>query len=97
MLMNYYVYILASRKDGAIYVGSTSDVVRRIYEHRTKGTKGFTSKHNITRLVWFETYDDPVSAISREKELKKWKRSWKIQLIETENPQWEDLYESICS
>jgi putative endonuclease len=89
MLMNYYVYILASRKDGAIYVGITSDVVRRIYEHRTKGTKGFTSKHNITRLVWFETYDDPVSAISREKELKKWKRSWKIQLIETENPQWE--------
>ena len=58
---------------------------------------GFASKYNITRLVWFEIYDDPVSAISREKELKKWKRSWKTKLIQAQNPQWEDLYESICS
>jgi putative endonuclease len=94
--MGYYVYILASRKDGAIYVGITKDIVRRIYEHRTKVIQGFTSKYNITRLVWFEIYDDPISAISREKELKKWKRVGKVQLIEAQNPQWNDLYESIC-
>ena len=94
--MSYYVYILASRRDGAIYVGITNDLVRRIYEHRTKAVPGFTSKYNITLLVWFESYDDPISAITREKELKKWKRSWKVQLIEAENPKWSDLYETIC-
>jgi putative endonuclease len=94
--MNYYVYILASRKDGAIYIGVTNDIVRRIYQHRSKAVPGFTSKYNITRLVWFEVYDDPTSAISREKELKKWKRVWKIKLIEEESPDWKDLYESIC-
>jgi putative endonuclease len=95
--MSYYVYILASRKDGAIYIGMTNDLVRRVYEHRTKAVPSFTSKYKITRLVWFEIYDDPISAITREKELKKWKRSWKAQLIETRNPEWNDLYESICS
>ncbi|QPF83275.1 GIY-YIG nuclease family protein [Bradyrhizobium genosp. L] len=94
--MSYYVCILASRKDGAIYIGVTNDLVRRVYEHRTKAVPRFTSKYNITRLVWFEIYDDPISAISREKVLKKWKRSWKTQLIEATNPQWNDLYESIC-
>jgi putative endonuclease len=64
----YYVYILASRRDGAIYVGITNDLVRRTYEHRSKAVLGFTAKYNITRLVWFEIYDDPISAISREKE-----------------------------
>ncbi len=95
--MAYYVYVLASRKDGAIYIGMTNDIVRRVYEHRTKAVPGFASKYNITRLVWFEIYEDPISAISREKELKKWKRAWKIQLIEAKNPQWNDLYESICT
>ena len=80
--MAYYVYILASRKDGAIYVGVTNDIVRRVYEHRQKAVPGFTSKYNITRLVWFEIYDDPVTAITREKELKKWKRDWEVKLIE---------------
>ena len=94
--MAYYVYLLASRKDGSIYLGVTNDIVRRIYEHRTKAVRSFASKYNITRLVWFEIYDDPISAISREKELKKWKRTWKVELIEAENPQWNDLYESIC-
>jgi putative endonuclease len=94
-LMTYYVYILASRRDGAIYVGITNDLVRRVYEHRTKAVPGFTSKYNITRLVWFEIYEDPGSAISREKELKEWKSGWKIQLIEAQSPKWEDLYESI--
>jgi putative endonuclease len=95
-LMSYYVYILASRRDGAIYVGITNDLVRRVYEHRIKAVPGFTSKYNITQLVWFEIYDDPISAITREKELKKWKRAWKVQLIEAQNAQWQDLYESIC-
>ena len=84
--MAYYVYILASRRDGATYVGITSDLVRRVYEHRTKAVRGFTSRYNIARLVWFEVYEDPISAISREKELKKWKRVWKVQLVEAENP-----------
>ncbi|MDI2057388.1 MULTISPECIES: GIY-YIG nuclease family protein [Bradyrhizobium] len=95
--MSYYVYILASRRDGAIYVGITNDLVRRVYERRMKAVPGFTSKYNITQLVWFEIYYDPISAISREKELKKWKRAWKAQLIEASNPQWNDLYESICT
>ncbi|RTE95207.1 GIY-YIG nuclease family protein [Bradyrhizobium sp. LVM 105] len=95
--MAYYVYILASRRDGAIYVGITKDLVRRVHEHRIKAVQGFTAKYNITQLVWFEVYDDPISAISREKELKKWKRAWKIQLIEKDNPNWDDLYESICN
>ena len=95
--MTYYVYILACRKDGVTYIGVTNDLVRRIYEHRTKAVPGFTSRYNITRLVRFEIYDDPISAISREKELKKWKRSWKVRLIETQNPEWDDLYESICN
>ena len=94
--MAYYVYILASRKDGAIYLGVTNDLIRRIYEHRIKAVRSFTSKYNITRLVWFEIYDDPISAISREKELKKWKRAWKVQLIEAKNPQWEDSHDEIC-
>jgi putative endonuclease len=94
--MNYFVYIIASRKDGAIYIGVSNDIVRRIFEHRNKLVPGFASKYNITRLVWFEMYDDPISAISREKKLKKWKRSWKVQLIEAQNPQWNDLYDSIC-
>jgi putative endonuclease len=95
-IMAYYVYILASRKDGATYVGITNDLVHRVYEHRQKAVPSFTSRYNITQLVRFEIYEDPVSAISREKELKKWKRGWKVQLIETENPQWLDLYGTIC-
>ena len=95
--MAYYVYILASRRDGAIYVGITKDIVRRIYEHRMKAVPGFTARYNITRLVWFERYEDPISAITREKELKKWRRAWEVQLIEAEDPDWNDLYESICS
>ncbi len=95
--MSYYVYLIASRKDGAIYLRVTNNIVRRIYEHRIKAVPGFASRYNITQLVWFEIYDDPISAISREKEMKKWKRDWKVALIEAQNPQWSDLYESICN
>ena len=97
MLKQRAVYILVSKRNGTLYIGVTNDLVRRVYEHRIKAVAGFTSKYNITQLVWFEAYDDPISAITREKELKKWKRSWKVQLIEAQNPQWLDLYESICS
>jgi putative endonuclease len=91
----YYVYILASRKHGTLYIGVTRDLVRRMYEHRNDLIPGFTSRYGVHRLVWFECYDDPTSAITREKELKKWRRDWKINLIERENPNWVDLYDSI--
>jgi putative endonuclease len=95
--MAYYVYLLASRKDGALYLGVTNDLIRRVFQHRSKAVPGFSSRYNITQLVWFEIYDDPISAISREKEIKKWRRAWKVALIVQENPDWNDLYESIAS
>jgi len=91
----YYVYLLASGKHKTIYLGVTNDLVRRVYEHRTKAIPGFTSRYNVTRLVWFECYDDPTNAIAREKDIKKWRRDWKIRLIEEENLDWSDLYSSI--
>jgi putative endonuclease len=93
--MAYYVYLWASRKGGPLYLGVTNGLIRRVFEHRSKAIPGFTSRYNITRLVWFEIYDDPTSAISREKEIKKWRRSWKVALIARENPDWDDLYEKI--
>jgi len=93
--MAYYVYILANRKDGATYVGITNDLMRRVQRTSNKSRARVHLKYNITRSVWLEIHDDPISAISRENELKKWKRSWKVQLIEAQNPDWEDLYQSI--
>jgi putative endonuclease len=93
----YYVYLLASRKHGTLYVGVTRDLIRRAYQHRTHAAKGFTSRYNVHLLVWFETYDDPLNAIAREKEIKKWRREWKINLIERSNPEWIDLYETLAS
>jgi putative endonuclease len=90
-----YVYLLASRKYGTLYLGVTNDLVRRVYEHRTKAVQGFTSKYDVTKLVWYEIYDEPVTAITREKELKKWRRDWKIRLIEEDNPNWDDLHPAI--
>ena len=80
--MSYYVYLLANRKHGTLYLGVTNDIVRRVYEHRTKAVDGFTARYGVDKLVWFEVYDDAISAIAREKELKKWRRDWKIRLIE---------------
>ena len=98
--MAYYVYLLASRKEGPLYLGVTNDLIRRVFEHRSKAAPGFSSRYNITKLVWFEIYDDPISAISREKEIKKWRRAWKVALkvalIVQENPDWKDLYENIA-
>jgi putative endonuclease len=91
----FYVHLLASRKQGTLYVGVTKDLIRRTYQHKEKLLPGFTSQYDIRRLVWFETYDDPVNAIQREKQIKKWRRAWKIGLIEKENPDWKDLYPDI--
>jgi putative endonuclease len=93
--MAYYVYLLASDKHGTLYLGMTNDVVRRVHEHKSKAVAGFTKRYSVDRLVWFEIYDDALTAIAREKELKKWRRDWKIRLIEESNPQWIDLYPEI--
>ncbi|TMJ55324.1 MAG: GIY-YIG nuclease family protein [Alphaproteobacteria bacterium] len=95
--MAYYVYLLASKKYGTLYIGVTNDIVRRVYEHKSKAAAGFTTRYVVDKLVWFEIYDDPITAIAREKEFKKWRRGWKIRLIEEQNPQWIDLYASIAS
>lgn len=95
--MQYYVYLMASQRNGTLYLGVTRDLVRRVYQHKTKATPGFTSRYGVAMLVWFECYDDPTTAISREKEIKKWKRAWKLRLIEEMNPQWRDFCEDIAS
>ena len=95
-MKNYYVYILSSKRNGTLYTGVTSDIIKRIYEHKQNVVKGFTNKYNIHQLVWYEMYETAESAINREKQIKKWKRAWKLRLIEKENPEWIDLYESIC-
>ena len=93
----YWVYILASRIGGTLYIGVTNDLVRRIYEHRNDLVPGFTHQYAVHRLVYYEHHSTSESAIRREKRLKKWKRAWKIQLIEQTNPNWDDLYPSIAS
>ena len=91
-MKHYYVYILASRKHGTLYIGVTSDPAKRIWEHRTGAVAGFTSRYKVHKLVHIESFDAPEAAIQREKSLKKWPRDWKINLIERENPEWTDLY-----
>jgi putative endonuclease len=91
MSRQYFVYILASGKHGTLYIGVTSDLIRRAHQHMLKVVRGFTKRYDIHKLTYFEIFDDPLSAITREKQLKKWRREWKIQLIEKENPGWVDL------
>jgi putative endonuclease len=91
----FYVYLLASRRHGTLYLGVTNDLVRRVQEHKSRDIPGFSARYGVDRLVWFETHDDPTEAISREKELKKWRRDWKIRLIEDQNPDWRDLYPAL--
>jgi putative endonuclease len=93
----FYVYVLASKIGGTIYIGVTNDLVRRCFEHRSKFVESFTERHNVSRLVHFECFDNAPAAIRREKRLKKWNRSWKIRLIEENNPNWTDLYPEIAS
>jgi putative endonuclease len=89
------VYILASRRNGTLYIGVTNNLVRRVYEHRMHFIDGFSKKYHVHRLVYFEVCPDMSSAIMREKQLKKWKRDWKLRLIEQTNPEWEDLYPAL--
>jgi len=89
---SYYVYILASSRNGTLYTGVTNNLLRRIYEHKKKSIKGFTLKYIVNKLVYFEEFDNIVQAISREKQIKKWYRKWKLKTIEKFNPEWEDLY-----
>ena len=90
-----FTYILASKRNGTLYVGVTSDLVKRVWEHKSEHIEGFTKKYRVKILVYFESCDSIEEAIKREKQLKKWKRDWKINLIEKENPLWDDLYGEI--
>jgi len=94
--MSYWVYILASRAGGTLYVGVTNDLVRRIHEHREGSAAGFTRKYAIKRLVYFEPHESILAAIQREKNIKHWPREWKIELIVRDNPDWRDLYDDIA-
>lgn len=89
----YFVYILASQQNGTLYTGVTNNLFRRVWEHRNNEGVSFTRKHKVHRLVWFEEHGDINRAIYREKRIKRWKRDWKLRLIETENPNWTDLYD----
>ena len=89
------VYILASKRKGTLYVGVTSDLIKRVWEHRSSLVDGFTKRYGIHQLIWYELHESMESAIQREKRLKDWKRKWKVQLIEKTNPNWEDLYPMI--
>jgi len=88
----YYVYMMASKRNGMLYIGVTSELIKRVYEHKNDLAEGFTSKYLIHNLVYFEIAENVTSAISREKQLKKWNRAWKIALLEKKNPEWRDLY-----
>ncbi|MGD8493609.1 MAG: GIY-YIG nuclease family protein [Desulfobacterales bacterium] len=89
------VYILASKRNGTLYIGVTSDLVRRIWEHKNNIVEGFTKRYNVHRLVWYEMHESMESAIAQEKRLKNWRRKWKLELIESNNPNWIDLYDEI--
>ena len=86
---------MSNRKNGTLYIGITSNLIKRVYEHKEKLADGFTKKYGLNKLIYFELFDSIEEAIKREKQLKKWKRAWKIELIEKTNPDWEDLYEDI--
>ena len=89
------VYILASKQNGTLYTGVTSNLIKRVWEHKQHAVPGFTKKYNVIHLVWYEVHESMGSAISREKAIKNWKRAWKINAIETMNPQWRDLYDDL--
>ena len=89
------IYILASQRNGTLYIGVTSNIVQRIWQHKNKQVVGFTEKYNVHILVYVELFEDMLSAITREKQLKKWKRAWKLALIEEHNPTWADLWQTI--
>lgn len=94
-MKSYWVYILASKKNGTIYIGITGNILNRVYMHKNALIRGFAKKYRIFKLVYLEEYSDPYAAITREKQIKKWKREWKLKLIEKDNPEWTDLSHSL--
>ena len=94
-MATYFVHILTNQPRGTLYVGATNDLVRRIHEHREGAVPGFTKRYGLKQLVHFERYDDPATAIQREKNIKHWSRVWKLDLVASSNPQWRDLYTDI--
>lgn len=94
---NYFIYILASKRNGTLYIGVTSNLIRRVWEHKNNAVDGFTKKYNVYMLVYFEQTENVQSALLREKQLKKWKREWKLKLIEKDNPKWKDLYSDLIN
>ena len=95
MAKTYCVYMLASSRHGTLYTGVTSDLVKRVWQHREKLVGGFTKEYDVKKLVWYEIHEDVLSAITREKQIKKWNRAWKIKLIQEHNPRWDNLYGSV--
>lgn len=91
----YFIYILASQRNGTLYTGVTNDVVRRTWQHKENVVEGFTKKYGVHTLVWYETHEDINVAIAREKQIKGWNRAWKIKMIERNNPRWFDLYDQL--
>ena len=90
------VYLLASKRNGTLYVGVTSDLVKRVWEHKNHVVDGFTKMYGVSQLVWYEVHETMESAIQREKAIKEWQRGWKLKLIEEFNPDWKDLYDTVC-
>ncbi len=97
MEKKFYVYILARARNSTFYVGVTSDLSKRIWEHKNEVVEGFTQKYDVKTLVYYEIFDDAENAIRREKRLKRWPREWKMRVIEQMNPDWRDLYEEVCA
>ncbi|MBV9510847.1 MAG: GIY-YIG nuclease family protein [Caulobacteraceae bacterium] len=93
--MAFYIYIVASRRNGTIYIGMTDNLAQRIWQHKTKAFPGFTARYGCDQLVWYEACDSREGAFLRERQLKEWRRSWKLMLIEEANPTWADLYETL--
>ncbi|QOY51897.1 GIY-YIG nuclease family protein [Candidatus Sulfurimonas baltica] len=93
--MNSFIYIMTNKPKGTLYIGVTSDIIKRVYEHKNELMDCFTKKYNLKKLVYYEIYDDINEAIKREKQLKSWKREWKVELIEKVNNSWNDLYSEI--
>ncbi len=96
-MKQFYVYILSNKRNGTLYVGVTSDLLKRVYEHKSDLVDGFSKKYGIHNLVWYEQHKTAESAISREKQIKKWNRKWKLELIDRNNPFWEDLYQELTA
>ncbi len=97
IVKQYFVYMLASKRNGTLYLGMTSNLLKRVYEHKNNLIEGFTKRYNVHTLVYYEVYNDVYDAIAREKSIKKWRRSWKIELIEKLNSEWKDLYHDLSS